>query len=134
MEDIFVARLMSSDLQTVTPDTLVEEAAGVMIDNGIGCVLVVDPDSGLEGILTSTDFVKIVAERQPKDQTPVAEYMSTDVVTTTAQTPIEEAADVMLDAGVHHLPVVDETEGVIGIITTTDLTEYVAHLRTRKVA
>lgn len=131
MDDIFVARLMTSDLQTVSPDTLVEDAAELMIDSGIGSVLVVDEDNGLEGILTSTDFVHIVSERKPKDRTPVSKYMSRDVVTTTAQTPIEEAADVMLEAGIHHLPVVDETEGVIGIITTTDLTAYVAGLQTQ---
>jgi CBS domain-containing protein len=129
MDDIFVARLMTSDLETVSPDTLVEDAAGVMMDNGIGSVLVVNPDNGLEGILTSTDFVQIVAERKPKDRTPVSEYMSTDVVSTTAQTPIEEAADLMLEQGVHHLPVVDDEEGVIGIITTTDLTTYIARLQ-----
>jgi CBS domain-containing protein len=129
MDDIFVARLMSSELQTVTPDTLVEDAAQLMIENDIGSVLVVGEDNGLEGILTSTDFVSIVSERKPKDQTAVSTYMSSDVVTTTAQTPIEEAADLMLEQGVHHLPVVDETEGVIGIITTTDLTTYVARLQ-----
>ncbi|MFT4885507.1 MAG: CBS domain-containing protein [Natronomonas sp.] len=131
MDDIFVARLMTSNLQTVSPDTLVEDAAQMMIDSGIGSVLVVDEDNGLQGILTSTDFVHIVSERKPKDQTPVSKYMSTDVVTTTAQTPIEEAADLMLERGVHHLPVVDDTEGVIGIITTTDLTTYVAGLQTQ---
>ncbi|WP_336136037.1 CBS domain-containing protein [Natronomonas amylolytica] len=131
MDDIFVARLMSSELKTVSPDTLVEDAAELMIDNDIGSVLVVDENNGLEGILTSTDFVSIVSERKPKDRTPVSSYMSSDVVTTTAQTPIEEAADLMLEQGVHHLPVVDETEGVIGIITTTDLTTYVARLQSR---
>ncbi|MFT4884556.1 MAG: CBS domain-containing protein [Natronomonas sp.] len=130
MDDIFVARLMTSELQTVTPDTLVEDAAELMIQNDIGSVLVVDENNSLEGILTSTDFVSIVSERKPKDQTAVSAYMSSDVVTTTAQTPIEEAADLMLEEGVHHLPVVDETEGVIGIITTTDLTTYVARLQT----
>jgi CBS domain-containing protein len=95
MDDIFVARLMSSELKTVAPDTLVEDAAELMIENDIGSVLVVDEDNGLEGILTSTDFVRIVSERKPKDRTAVSAYMSTDVVTTTAQTPIEEAADVI---------------------------------------
>jgi CBS domain-containing protein len=47
MDDIFVARLMTSNLQTVSPDTLVEDAAQMMIDSGIGSVLVVDEDNGL---------------------------------------------------------------------------------------
>jgi CBS domain-containing protein len=129
MDDIFVARLMSTDLHTVSPDTLVEEAAGVMREHDIGSVIVVDEAGRIEGILTSTDFVSIVAERQPKDRTPVSEYMSTNITTASAQDPVQEAADTMLEKGVHHLPVVDETEGVIGIVTTTDLTAYVSELR-----
>ncbi|WP_254544431.1 CBS domain-containing protein [Halomarina pelagica] len=129
MDDVFVAQLMSSTTYAVSPDTLVEEAAQLILSNGIGSVLVTDEDNHLQGILTTTDFVRIVAESHPKAQTPVSRYMTTDVVTTSAQTPVAEAADVMLEHGFHHLPVVDEVEGVIGMITTTDLTAYVSDVR-----
>ena len=127
MDDVFVARLMSPDPYTVSPDTLVEEAANEMLERGIGSVLVVDDGGELAGILTSTDFVRIVAERRPKDETPVSAYMSADVVTATAQDLVADVADSMLEHGVHHMPVVSEEDGVIGIVTTTDLTAYVSH-------
>ncbi|OLZ39805.1 histidine kinase [Natrinema saccharevitans] len=129
MEDIFVARVMSTDVYTVAPDTLVEDAAGEMLDNGIGSVVVVDDNNRLEGILTTTDFVRIVAERKPKDQTPVSTYMSTDVVTAGAQDTIRDAADVMVERGFHHIPVVDEDEGVIGMVSTSDLAGYVSRVQ-----
>jgi len=128
MDDIFVARVMSTDLQTVGPDTLVEDAAQLMLDEGVGSVLVVDGSNRLEGILTTTDFVSIVARSQPKAETTVTRYMSTDLVTTTAGTPIRAVADRMIEAGIHHMPVVDESEGVVGMVTTTDLAEYVSHV------
>jgi len=134
MDDIFVARIMSTDLRTVTPDTLVEDAAELMLDTGVGSVLVVDDRNGLRGILTSTDFVRIVANQQPKDRTPVSKYMTDDLVTTTAQASIAEAADAMVDEGFHHLPVVDDDEGLIGMVTTTDLAAYVAGLEREAVA
>jgi CBS domain-containing protein len=130
MDDIFVAQLMTTDLTTVTPDTLVEEAADLMMDQDIGSVIVVDDDGGLAGILTTTDFVSIVANQDPKDQTPVAEYMTGDVVTCEAGESIRDAADRMVTYGIHHLPVVDEEEGVIGIVTTTDLASYLSHVQT----
>lgn len=129
MDDIFVGQLLSSDLTTVTADTLVEDAARLMLENEVGSVLVVDGDE-LVGILTRTDFVRIVAERRPKDETPVSAYMTTDVVTTTAQTPIRDAADTIIEHGFHHLPVVDDREGVIGIVTTTDLAAYLSSVQT----
>lgn len=124
-----MARLMSTSLHTVTPETHVEEAAREMLSADISSVLVVDDDNRLEGILTSTDFVRIVAERRPKDETPVSAYMTDEVVTASAQDSVLEAASVMLGEGVSHLPVVDDTEGLIGIVTTTDLTAYVSQLR-----
>ncbi|QLH83278.1 CBS domain-containing protein [Halosimplex pelagicum] len=130
MEDIFVARLMSSDLQTVGPDTLVEDAAEQMRDNGVGSLVVVDEDNQLLGILTTTDFVDIVAKSKPKAQTTVERYMTTDVITTSAQTSIVDAADLMIEHGIHHLPVVDDEEGVIGIVSTTDLTGYISSVQT----
>lgn len=128
MDDIFVARIMSTNLRTVSPDTLVEDAAELMLDTGVGSVLVVDERNGFRGILTSTDFVRIVAQQQPKDRTPVSKYMTTDLVTTTAQASIAEAADAMVDEGFHHLPVVNDDEGLIGMVTTTDLSAYVVGL------
>ncbi len=130
MDEIFVAQLMTSDLHTAGPDTLVEDAAEAMLGNTIGSLVVVDDDNQLEGILTTTDFVRIVAERKPKDRTPASAYMTTDVVTTTAQASIRDAADAMLEHDIHHLPVVDETEGVVGIITTIDLAAYLSRIQT----
>lgn len=128
MEDILVGRLMSAPVETATPDTLVEDAANLMLENGIGSVIVADEENRLQGILTSTDFVQIVAERKPKDRTPVGEYMTTDVITATAQDPIVDVAETMIEHGIHHVPVVSDVDGVIGIITTTDLAAYVSKL------
>ena len=134
MDDIFVARIMSTSLRTVSSDALVEDAAQLMLENDIGSVIVTDSEGGLEGILTTTDFVRIVAERKPKDQTPVSTYMSRDLTTVTAQDSIRDAADVMVENGFHHLPVVDEEEGVIGIVTTSDLAMYISHEEVSKPA
>jgi CBS domain-containing protein len=128
MEDIFVARLMSTNLHTVTSETLVEDAAQLMLDNNISSLVVVTEDNELEGILTTTDFVRIVAKSQPKAQTTVARYMTTDVITADAQDSISDVAESMTEHGFHHMPVVDDDEGVIGIITTTDLAAYVSQL------
>jgi len=130
MDDIFVARLMNSDLQSVGPDTLVEDAAAQMQENRVGSLVVVDDEGRLVGILTTTDFVDIVARSKPKAETTVERYMTTDVITTDAQTTIQEAADVMLEHGFHHLPVVDDEDGVIGMISTTDLAVYLSTVQT----
>ena len=126
MDDIFVARLMTTDVHTVTPETLVEDAAEKLIDNEIGSLVVIDEDGRVEGILTSTDFVHIVAESKPKAETTVRRYMTTTVVTGDAQDPIAAAAETMITYGIHHLPIVDDDAHLIGMISTTDLASYLA--------
>lgn len=131
MEDIIVGRVMSSGVKTVRPTTTVEEAAQKLLDNDIGSVVVVDGENTLEGILTTTDFVDIVAKSQPKAETTVERYMTSDVITTTVQESIQDVADEMIEESIHHMPVVDDREGVIGMITTTDLASYISSLQSR---
>ncbi|MDZ7850845.1 MAG: CBS domain-containing protein [Halodesulfurarchaeum sp.] len=128
MEDIFVARLMTADLITADPDTFVEDAAHTLLDNQIGSIVVTDSEGGLQGILTNTDFIRIVAESKPKAKTTVERYMTTDVITVGAQDHIQVAADKMIEENISHLPVTDEDGIVIGIITKTDLTAYLSEV------
>lgn len=129
MQDIFVGRVMSDGIISVTPDTLVEEAAEILLDKEIGSLVIVDDDNQLQGILTNTDFVRIVRDSEPKDETTVGDHMTEQVVTVTAQDSIREAADKLITYDIHHLPVVDETEGVIGMLSTTDLTAYLSDVQ-----
>ena len=126
MDDVFVGRIMSSPVTTVAADANAKAVAKRMIDENISSVVVVDANGELSGILTSTDFVEIVAKGGDTTGLDVSEFMTTDLVTVTANDPVEAAASVMLDHSVHHLPVVDETEGVVGMLTTTDMTAYVS--------
>ena len=56
-----VTELMTADPVTVTPDTLLEEAALIMADNKIGGLPVVK-DGNLVGIITETDIFKVFLE------------------------------------------------------------------------
>ena len=127
MEDIFVGRLMSAPVETVTADMTMREAARTMREKEIGSVAVVDEDDTLLAILTSTDFVAAVADERSMAETPVSEFMTEDVITTDANEPIRDIADVMTEHGFHHLPVVEEDQ-LIGMITTSDLTAYLSHI------
>jgi CBS domain-containing protein len=124
IDDVFVAQLMSTNLHTVGPDTLVADAAAVLLDHDISSALVVEDDR-LVGILTTTDFVDIVAKSQPKSQTTVERYMTPDPVTADAQDPVPAVAATMVERGFHHVPVVDG-DTPIGMITTSDLAAYVS--------
>ena len=132
MSDIDVRKLMTAPVLTVDPDTAVEEVADAMLEEGIRSIVAIDDDCQPIGILTSTDFVKIVAEGTPKDTTTVGDHMTTEIVTTDPDRPIPEIAREMVARGISHFPVVDDNGEVIGIISATDLTDFIAGMAVRE--
>jgi len=129
MDDVLVGSLMSSPVRTVTPDESVRDAAQAMIDHDISSVVVVDADNRPEGILTSTDYVHIAADDAAAGDTPVGAYASEDLVATTATERVADVAETMMADGVHHVPVVDDDEGAVGMITTKDFAAYLSEAR-----
>ncbi|MBW2464579.1 MAG: CBS domain-containing protein [Deltaproteobacteria bacterium] len=61
-ENVFVAQLMQRDVDTVTPDTTLVEAARRMRDQKRGCLPVVEDDNKLVGIITETDFLDLAIQ------------------------------------------------------------------------
>lgn len=62
-----VRSIMTTDVETAEPDTKLEDAGQLMLDNKLGCLPVVEGDR-LIGILTEADFVKFavgLAQRTP---------------------------------------------------------------------
>jgi len=126
MIEVDTEQIMTDDLITVRPGHSLAEAAETMTDADIKSVVVSDDEDRPIGILTSTDFMQVAAEgREPGEHT-VAESMTRDIVTATPETPIREAADLMIDNTISHLPVVRDDGRVVGIVTTTDVSAYVS--------
>jgi CBS domain-containing protein len=125
IKDLDVARLMSSDLVTVTPETPIETAGATLLGESVGSVLVVDDDE-LAGILTATDFVDLVSNEGSLDAT-VSDYMTASVVTVGADDSVRDAAAKMISDDIQHLPVTDE-DGVVGMLSATDLTAHLSYI------
>ena len=120
MPEPYVDDVMSRPVETVRPETLLREAAATLIEQDVGSVVVVDVKDRIEGLLTATDFVRVVRDGGPAHDATVAEFMRTDVVTTERSRPVGEVVEAMLDRLVHHVPVV-ENGAVVGMVTTFDL-------------
>jgi len=62
LEDISVRDLMVADPTTVTPDTLLEDAARLVYRQKIGCLPVIDREGRLQGIVTVADMLAALIE------------------------------------------------------------------------
>jgi CBS domain-containing protein len=100
----------------VAPEDTLGEVADRMTAKNVGAVVVKD-FGRLNGILTERDLLKAMAARVHSSEARVRQWMTEDPVTATAETPLEEAAQMMLDHGFRHLPVVDDTQQVVGVVS-----------------
>jgi len=115
-----VRDIMAKNVLTAEPDVNLREAAEVMADNHIGCLVVVEGGKPA-GIVTDRDVLLAVADSRKKiDKLTVGDVMTHYVITTKPDNPIEKAIQLMIENNVKKIPVVDEGE-LVGIITMTDV-------------
>jgi CBS domain-containing protein len=104
---------------TCDPLTSVREAATTMAASRVSCLVVTTEDG--YGILTDRDLRSRVLAAGRTGDTQVGEVMTHPAVTLRDDALASEALSRMLEEGVHHLPIVDEKETLVGVVTDTDL-------------
>jgi CBS domain-containing protein len=119
-----VSEIMTNAAVIDQPDDTLAEAARKMWQQQTGSLLVIDGED-LVGILTERDILKAVATDMPLDDTRISQVMSKDLVTVGPGTSLREAARVMAERWIRHLPVLDNGK-LVGVISQRDLSGVLA--------
>ena len=110
---------MIIDPITIGKDAKVSDANYIMKEFKIGGIPVVDNDKHLIGIVTNRD---LRFERNP--ERPIAEVMTKEnIITTNQTTDLEMAASILQRHKIEKLPVIDESNRLVGLITYKDITK-----------
>ncbi len=117
--------LMHTSVVVATPETTVATAAEAMVKARVGSAVVMQA-SFLAGILTERDVLRAAASGEDLSGALVADWMTPDPQAASPDTPIEEAAQIMMLHGFRHLPVVESRE-VRGVVSLRDL--FAARIR-----
>ncbi|UXD21811.1 hypothetical protein IPA_08410 [Ignicoccus pacificus DSM 13166] len=121
---IAVREVMSTPVAVIDADASIREAAKKMNELGIGSLVVVK-DGEIVGIVTERDLVRAIAEGADLDA-PVSTIMSEEVYAVAPETSVLKALEMMRMHGVRHLPVVNENDELLGIVSLRDLAFAVA--------
>jgi CBS domain-containing protein len=117
---MLVREVMNRDVKTIEPGKSILEAAGIMNEFRIGC-LVVARETRLVGILTERDILeKVVGEDKKASRVKVSQAMTRDPIMIEDDKDISEAVEIMNRSHIKKLPVVSG-QSLVGILTTTDL-------------
>jgi CBS domain-containing protein len=113
-----------SHVFTIGPQATVLDAAILMNEHKIGCLLVVERGE-VAGILTERDLLqRVVALCRRPDETLVAEAMTTDVLYCRPHTDLEEVQSIMKDYRLRHVPIVDLQGRLHGLVSIGDLNAW----------
>ena len=123
LEQSTPARIAQLELRppvTTTSGQTISDGARVMARHLISCLPVIDDDR-LVGIITDRDLRNRVLGGGVDPARAIAEVMTANPVTATPADRLEDALLLMMQYNIHHLPVVDEDGGLIGVVSSGDL-------------
>lgn len=116
-----LAQFMTRNVEMISPDRTLAEAAQRMRDLNIG-FLPVSLEGSLIGVLTDRDIaVRAVAEGLNPQDSSVGEIMTSDVVTCFQDQMVDSAIEVMNMHQIRRLIVVDHEGQVVGVVSLGDL-------------
>lgn len=110
---------------TTTPDATVYVAIGLMGERNIGALVVVE-QAEVVGVLSERDYSrKVVLQGRTSRDTRVGEILSRPAITVRRRESIEKCMQLMTSHRIRHLPVVDEANRPVGIVSMGDLVNWV---------
>jgi CBS domain-containing protein len=120
-----VLELCDVEPAAVSPEASVADAIRTMLDRHVGAVAVVDSERRVAGIFTERDVLrKFALSGRDPESTPVRELMTTPVELATSETGSSEAFVTMVERHFRHLPVVDNSGKLLGMLSIRNLLEW----------
>jgi CBS domain-containing protein len=124
---IEIQEIMETSVITVTKDTPIYDAIGIMVANNITGLPVVDDDMNLAGIISEKDVLDLLYNFRDKPGT-VADFMTADVVSFTIHDSLTDVAASFRDNFFRRVPIVSDGK-LVGIISRRDIIKYIARQR-----
>lgn len=113
-----------SQVLSIGPTATVLDAAAVMNEHKIGALVVTKAERVI-GIFTERDVLRrVVAEQRDPGEVRVEDVMSEEVLCCKPGTDLEEVRAIMTARRVRHLPVVEEHDRLVGVISIGDLNAF----------
>jgi CBS domain-containing protein len=122
MEVKNILRIKGSEVVTIGSDATLSEAARLLARKRIGALVVRDRDNMLAGILSERDIVHALAEASVAALAqPVSMHMSRAITSCSEGDTIDDLMEVMTRRRFRHVPVLDDDEKLIGIVSIGDI-------------
>ncbi len=108
-------------IAAIEPDATVLHALEIMAENDVGALLVLDGER-LAGVFSERDYArKVILQGKSSKELKVREIMTDKVFYVTPEPSIEQCMAIMTDKHIRHLPILENGEKVLGVISIGDV-------------
>jgi len=116
-----ILRHKGTEVFTIDAAISVGTAMRLLVERGVGALVVAGEDLHIAGIISERDIVRLVAGRGPAAlEDPVFQVMTRRVVTCRRHDTVSDIMEVMTRGKFRHVPVVDHADRLIGIVSIGD--------------
>ncbi len=128
---LMVRHVMLRNVVTADTQTSIRAAVKTLHEKHIGSLLITDKDQKCVGIFTERDVLRVVAQDVDLDS-PIEKVMTSNVATISEEASLEEARRLIVTHAVRHLPVVNDQEELVGLLSVRKLLDEFFGLRSSK--
>ena len=123
MKEIYVFEVMTENVTTCTPDTALKDVVKILSSHRLSSLVITENDEPI-GIITERDMVAILADMLNDvvwDNLSIDHFMTSPTYTIRSEVALHEAIEFTKNKDIRHLPVVNEKNKLIGLLTLTDM-------------
>lgn len=125
---------MSTNVCFCTTNSSVKDVAKLMCDNHVGCVPVCNDDNCVVGVITDRDVIlRSIACDKDVCNTKVSDIMTCNPCCCTPDTKLGEATKMMSDLQIRRIPVCDNNNKIVGMLSLGDLAHHDNEIGAEKV-
>ena len=135
MSALTLKQILTAEVETVSPESPVDEVLSRMELRQISCLIAVDRDRRPVGIFTEQDAIRLMAENLPIHELSMGDVMSTHPLTAETSMDFHDAYRIMTEKSYRHLLVVNSGGDLAGLVSEADFLhhmgmEYLVELKT----
>jgi CBS domain-containing protein len=108
-------------IYSIQPEARVADLVRTLVEHRVGALLVLGSTGEVCGIVSERDVVRALGNDANALQACVDSIMTRDVVTTSQETEVAELMQVMTERRIRHIPVVDDSGTLLGLVSIGDV-------------
>jgi len=123
-----VREVMTRSVISIHGDSPIDEAISLLLRHNVSGLPVVDEENHLIGVISERDLLGLLYDLETtRDQ--IIEYATKDVVSVREEESLLSVADHFMARPIRRLPVVDENNKLVGVVSRRDLIRFIREVR-----